>query len=263
MAGDFGPESANDLRVTQVITSVPFTYACWGYLTDVSNPFKTLIAQGEGVVGGSVSRREWLYVDPAPAGDPVTYQSRGPGADATLVSSISTVINAWTHFAATDSGTAQEIFNDGVSGGTSSVTVGPRTKDETLIGAAPNGSAGLRNWWAGRIAEAAIWDRILAAAEIAALAAGYSPLFFRRGLRMYQSLIRDLTNHPGIGPAFTNTGVVVIEHLPIIYPATDEILMWPPSGNGNGNGNGEPPVSVGGPGGGRRPILRRRRREED
>lgn len=72
------------------------------------------------------------------------------------------------------------------------------------------------------IAESAIWNRILSTAEIAALGKGFSPIWFRNGLVLYQDLIRDL-NRPGIGPVLSDNGPggasVHASHAPkIIYP---------------------------------------------
>lgn len=69
----------------------------------------------------------------------------------------------------------------------------------------------------GRLAEIGVWDRILAADERAALAAKFSPLFFRRGLRFYTKLhTPSIDVVAGRTPTFD--GTTVIKHPPIIYP---------------------------------------------
>lgn len=239
MSGNFGSENdVFSLHVVEAMASTPFTYAGWGYLTDTSAPFKAFMGQGNGTVDGTTGRREWLYIETGSAGNPITYNSNGPGNDVVLESSIGTTINTWTHFAATDTGTAQEIFTDGVSGGTASVTLGTRTKDETAIGVRINGDEGYSTkGWAGRIAEVGIWNRILSAGEIAALAAGYAPSFFPRGLVLYRDLIRELTTRPGYGSVLTNTSVTVGLHdVPgIIYPSRPHSITVPAAVGGGGD----------------------------
>lgn len=72
--------------------------------------------------------------------------------------------------------------------------------------------------WDGRICEVGVWDRLLIADERNALAKGFSPLHFRRGLRFYTKLIgrKDIDIISGKTPTYD--GSAVIEHPRIIYP---------------------------------------------
>lgn len=77
--------------------------------------------------------------------------------------------------------------------------------------------------WDGMIAEFAIWDRILADAELEALADGYSPALIRNSLVSYVPQIRasgDWRNG-----ASTVTGTTVIEHPRIIYPSRPKLVI--------------------------------------
>lgn len=70
--------------------------------------------------------------------------------------------------------------------------------------------------WDGQIAQFAVWDRILSNADIAALALGYAPRSFPRGLRCDVPLVRDVVDWAG--GAATITGTAVQPHPPIRYP---------------------------------------------
>lgn len=67
----------------------------------------------------------------------------------------------------------------------------------------------------GRLAAVGWWDRVLSAGEIAALAAGYSPLFFLNGLQFAPDLIRH-PRDPVSGRIATLDGTSVIAHPRII-----------------------------------------------
>lgn len=85
------------------------------------------------------------------------------------------------------------------------------------IGAYQDGSA---EYWLGKIAEFAIWNRILTAAEAAILGKGYSPLFIPNGLVFYAPLIRNVPDLKG-GGSGTVTNAAVFAHPRIIYPYGD------------------------------------------
>ncbi len=73
--------------------------------------------------------------------------------------------------------------------------------------------------WDGMHAEFAIWNRFITADEIAAIAAGYSPLFFRESLMEYVPLVRDPVSFKN-GGALTVTATAVQPHPRIIYPVS-------------------------------------------
>jgi hypothetical protein len=71
----------------------------------------------------------------------------------------------------------------------------------------------------GDLAEVGVWDRILDAGEIAALAKGYAPSFFLRGLRYYVPLLGSNGVDRMEGKTPTYDGTSVTDHPPqIIYP---------------------------------------------
>jgi hypothetical protein len=76
--------------------------------------------------------------------------------------------------------------------------------------------------WNGRLAEVAVWDRILTADEAAAHGKGFAPSMFPRGLVLYYPL--DGRTSPerdfgmGSGSSGTLTGTAYQAHPRIIYP---------------------------------------------
>jgi hypothetical protein len=129
---------------------------------------------------------------------------------------------SWQHFIvqSTDgSGTNAECWVDGAIPGSTSTGDGSGSAESTAgtwsLGGAVHADTENLN---GRLAEVAVWDRILTADERNALAKGHSPLFFRNGLRFYAPLIRDeRAIIPGDGG--TLDGTAVIEHPRIIMPS--------------------------------------------
>lgn len=118
------------------------------------------------------------------------------------------------------------IYNDGIS-----QTITERVTP-VGTGGIPNTAAAIAStiaggqYWDGRIAEFAIWNRILTAGEIAALGAdNFSPLFFPIGLVLYMPFIRELVELSG-GVALTNTESVAIAHPRIIYPSPAQIRRF-------------------------------------
>lgn len=71
--------------------------------------------------------------------------------------------------------------------------------------------------WDGRIAEYAVWNRVLSASEVAQLGKGYAPSFIRKGLVFYDPLIRGVGDIVG-GVIPSITGTTVIEHPLVIKP---------------------------------------------
>lgn len=86
--------------------------------------------------------------------------------------------------------------------------------NDLMIGA---GDEGGYEYWDGKIAEVAIWNRQLSAGEAAALGDGLSPSFIRNGLQFYIPLIRETGDIKG-GSAGVVTNAVVTAHPRIIYP---------------------------------------------
>jgi Concanavalin A-like lectin/glucanases superfamily len=71
--------------------------------------------------------------------------------------------------------------------------------------------------WAGRLAEVAIWDRLLTASEAHLLGLGYSPLFLPDGLVSYEPMVRSNVNRRRA--ASTVLGTTIAPHTRIRLPS--------------------------------------------
>lgn len=75
-----------------------------------------------------------------------------------------------------------------------------------------------------QFAEFAIWNRILTASEVAALADGYSPLFMSNSLVLYCPLVRNIVDFKNAVP--TAVGNAITVHPRIIYPTMEMIRRF-------------------------------------
>ena len=130
--------------------------------------------------------------------------------------------NKWEYSAGVfASSTDRKIYlNGGDTPGTDTADQTPANADRLTIGSyVADGSYG-RSRFKGGIAESAMWDVALTAAEIDILAAGYSPLFVRpQNLVFYAPLIRGYQELiGGLSLVYANEPADM-EHPPIIYPA--------------------------------------------
>ena len=76
----------------------------------------------------------------------------------------------------------------------------------------------VNNCWDGLIAEAAVYNAALTAAEVASLAKGMTPDKIRpQNLVYYAPLVRDLIDQKGGVTITNNNGATVANH-PRIYP---------------------------------------------
>jgi hypothetical protein len=130
---------------------------------------------------------------------------------------------SWIHFALTWNGavgaaaTDTVIYKNGAVLGVDAVSVNGTGTPTALTGINSLGGRSfddLRNL-DGRLAEVGRWNRVLSAAEVAALAKGYVPKCFLPGLKFYMPLVRSVYNVCS-GGAVTLDGTSVIAHPPLI-----------------------------------------------
>jgi hypothetical protein len=135
-------------------------------------------------------------------------------------------LNTWQHVAVTyESGATTNdpvMYLDGVSQAVVETaaptgTVSTNTSPYSL----GNRGANPSRVWDGMLAEFAIWDRVLSATELAALASGFSPLFFPQSLVEYIPLLRDNFSYKQAAP--TIAGTLVQPHPGVIYPVGDQV----------------------------------------
>ena len=148
------------------------------------------------------------------------------GYDTTDLYRISTAsaigINQWHHVAATYDGTTSAsgvaLYVDGNAAEIDT------DSDQDGVGTA---LAGDESWYLDgtfdvRVAEGALWNRILGDAAIATLANRFSPLAMPRSLKWAPPLVRG-PRDPISGTPGGATGATVVAHPPIIYPGRPQL----------------------------------------
>lgn len=144
--------------------------------------------------------------------------------------------NAWHHLGGVSASNTSRIFYaDGVAGTTDTASITPSGgfRDRVTIGALrSNGS--LISTAQGDIAECAIWSVALDAAEIVALAAGFSPLLIRpASLVFYAPLIgggdpeRDIRGGLPLPYGAGAAAPTVVPHPRVFKPAATPVVLVP------------------------------------
>lgn len=210
----------SDLITTNTVNSGGgnYTFSVWGY-TSLANSYNAIIG-----LGGNTLK---LYVKST--GKTAAYSS-GPGLwDPSTGPTISA--NAWFNFVVTvATGGVVNSYINGVSdaSGTNALVASFNTN-------CTYGSDASGNWWSGILADGALWNVVLGAAEILALSKGARPtsirpptaLLFWNPLTGLQSPEPDLSGNLHSG---TLTGTVPAFGPPIMAftPRWPQALMMPP-----------------------------------
>lgn len=187
MALTFASASSQYLsHASALLTAVPLTAACWFNSDNDANEQNLF---GIGDTGAANSDRFQMNIDGSAPGDPVTVITRAGGSAAITTTTAAYSINTWHHacgvWAAVDSRTA---YLDGGNSATNTTSRTPAGLDVTYIGA--RASQTPSGYMRGRIAEMGVWNVVLDAAEIAALAKAVCPLLIRPdSLVMYCPMI--------------------------------------------------------------------------
>lgn len=122
----------------------------------------------------------------------------------------------WTHFLGTRSGNTTTVYINGVAGTPATASLGTITPDTLDIGAFRGGSTTPSGFWAGAIAEVAIWNAVLDTGEISALAKGMSPILVRPSkLVFWAPLIRGVTDRRNGTSLVDNGPSTVTDHVRI------------------------------------------------
>lgn len=178
MARTFNGSSQYATNATTPVTAVPLTMACWFKTSDTTNE-QVLLTIGD--TGGTAD--EFALVANGASSDTVQAQTRRTSTS-TASSTSSYSADTWHHACAVfNSSTDRRAFIDGGSKGTEATAKVPTGLDAIRIGAVARSSAS--KFLTGSVAHAAIWSVTLTDAEVAALAAGLSPLRMRPGALVF------------------------------------------------------------------------------
>lgn len=221
-----------------LLTAVPLTLVAWVKLTAVGTTSRTIVTlrdKDNADVARHCFNLEMSNLE---------YITARTGAVSN--SSVATHIDAvvpgeWTHAAAVfTSATEYKAFKNG-SGTAATVTSRvPAGVDSAQVGGSLISTSSVGNPWDGDIAEAAVYNVALTDAEVAMLAAGYSPLMVRPdALVAYWDIVGN--NSPetdGVGRYdLTLTGTAKSEH-PRAFRPSAQILRFPSAAGGINSGAG-------------------------
>jgi hypothetical protein len=129
--------------------------------------------------------------------------------------------DTWTHISATENSgeNSRAVFTNGADKQTDSTALTMPTLDTTTIGAL-NINAGVVDYLEGKLAHIAAWNVVLTDAEIASLAAGFSPKFVRpQNLISYWRFLRTDQDIVGGYHMTAYNSPTWADQPPIIMPA--------------------------------------------
>lgn len=199
--GDYDTTPAEFLSTSPGLTSAPITLSCWFYLNSLTAS-SILLYVSDTFIG-----QHYLQVRPAGtetlrASSTVNYSESG-----TTVST-----GQWYHAAGVwASTTSRIVYLNGVAGAEDTASRTTSTLERLSIGSSYTGSSPTD----GYVAEAAVWNAALAAADIASLAKGFSPHLVRRGNLVHHTpLIRS--DSSVVGSVSASGAVGVFPHPPIL-----------------------------------------------
>lgn len=191
------------------ITTTPLTMACWFQKADVTTTSCLL-----GLTYHSGSEGFVLYAAGATGGDPVAATTLNNAGSDTAVSASGFTANTWYHAGGTwASAASRTAWIGGTAGSADTNSRTPITNpNRTTLGALrQNGT--LTSFHNGWIAEAAIWNVVLDAAEMGALAKGvipklirpaslvfYAPLLHSAGINLKGAPLSVVGTEAGFGP---------------------------------------------------------------
>lgn len=217
MALTFTRASSKYLRIASAaVTSAPLTMACWFYPVDFTN-FQILMSINNS--GASFNNFRFDYAGNT-GGNPVAAVAwDGTGASGGTSTAGAGGVSAWHHAVAVyASSTSRTAYFNGGNSGTDTNSRTPSGLNDTEIGSYRFGSGAPEAFFDGYMAEVAIWSAALDAAEVAALAKGFSPALIRpTSLVYYIPGLVDIVDRKGT--VWTNNNSVgFTTHPAIIMP---------------------------------------------
>jgi len=177
MARTFDNNAANYLEVATVpATGTPVSMACW-FNTATVNANDTMISLAD-----SGTTNNWLIMNMrgGVAGDPIAVWINAAGSQQITVTTSGVTAGQWHHgLAVFASSTSRTIYLDGGSSATGTTNLTATGLDRLSVGRV--GDSTPSSEFNGQIAEVALWDVALTAADALMLSKGYSPLFVKPG----------------------------------------------------------------------------------
>lgn len=225
MARNFVAASSQRASVAAAAASAaPLTMVCW--FRSSSNTANQAVMS----LNAAASNDEFnIRVRGDVGGDPIAAIAKEGGTDAIVNSTAGYTVDVWAHACAVfASSTSRTIYLNGGNSATDTTSAAPASIARTAIGCLGRPTPVV--FFSGDVAEAALYNAALTAAEAAMLALGVSPLLVRTGALVgYWPLLGrfspEIDLRGGNGLTLTNTPVYA-DHPRIIYPTQAQIAAF-------------------------------------
>ncbi len=220
MSFDFDAASDQFLSAAAPVTGPPLTMAAWFNVTDTTSQKSAV-----NIIEGGTNNH-FLHLMAYEAAK-VNFRIDAGISSESCVSSTSYSSGTWHHAcgiaAAVDD---RSVFLDGGGKVLVSTSIAIASIDALGIGALNRAAVAFE--LDGLIAEVGVWNVALTDAEVAVLAAGYSPLFVRpQNLIFYAPIVRELVDKVGGATITNNNGATVADHPRMIYPSPSSLVVPP------------------------------------
>lgn len=220
----YGTSGTNDIITTAYTGSLnPVTIAAWYYPTNENTVTRRLVRQSGALQLNIDAASVPFYRIELLASFSTTSGEWESSEDLTL--------DTWQSVIVTYDGSATSndpaMYLNGSAATVNEITAPVGTQSSTANAWTIGNRDTLTRVGVGMIAEVGVWNRILTAGEISALASGYAPSYMPDSLALYEPLLRDNVN-PKMGAA-TISGALVQPHPRIIYPGRSVYAMRTPA----------------------------------
>lgn len=230
MAVDFDGSTQYLNRANEVHPPGNLTLSCWANSDTQDGNERTLVAVSHTSTASRVARLQTASA----AAPPNLYAqviNNAVGINHRANVATQLPLSTWYHAGGTFSSTSSVIaYLNGVAGSAVQTVSGAIATTNSLQIGALNFGGTILQFFNGRIAEVALWNVVLTAAEMLILSKGYSPLFVRRAnLKAYWPLFGRFNPEPmtgGLGVAGVAQDLTLINsplqsaHPRIIYPGS-------------------------------------------
>jgi hypothetical protein len=215
MAYDFNGTNQylNTPAGVKIVNGMPLTMACWFYPVATTTRYALMYIAAD--VATFTGGGYFLDANGSAAGDPV-FATLDPQGNTTAASTSGFSAGAWNHACGVfTSSTSRTVYLNGGNSATNTVSYTPSSASADLRLARFSDSFSV--YLAGRIAEAAVWNAALTAAEVASLAKGMTCNLVRpQSLVFYAPLIRNLVDVKG-GLTLTNNNTATVANHTRVY----------------------------------------------
>ncbi len=238
MALTFTKASTEYLDSTSTpVTAPPFSVSIWGRFTTAhtsDGEYETLWS-----INNVGSPDDYFKCQRDHDAANLIFVVTGVGGSADVAQTTNSItVDQWGNgICTTASATDRKVYWDNAGGGTATASRIPPGIDSWAIGAERDSTPD--DYMQGKIAEIAVWNRVITATEWAGLAAGFSALFYPRGLVRYIPMFGNTTGPEQCwvstdGLIHRNTPTLSANHPRIIYPSSPIFIPVaagaPPSG---------------------------------